>query len=126
MSATVKGYALIVDDEPDICELLSIPLRGIGFEVTTAPGIREGLEILKDETRPFTIILSDLKTPTGDGRELLAYAREHRPTVPVIFVTAYASEVKDALLAAGARLVLPKPLRLSYLLSEVQSVMGTS
>ena len=84
------GRILVVDDEDSMCQYLSILLQKEGYEVATANGGAEALKIL--ETRPADVVMTDIQMPKMDGIQLLKGIKAMDPTMPVIIMTAYASE----------------------------------
>ncbi len=99
---------LVIDDEPNYLIVLSELLRDEGFEVYTAPGGREGLEIVREVD--IDIVISDMQMPEMDGLQLLQKIKKINAGLPVIIITAYA-EVEKAVLAmqSGAFSYLAKP-----------------
>jgi DNA-binding NtrC family response regulator len=89
---------LVVDDEPSMCQFLAIMLRKEGYQVTTAHNGPEALEYVRSEE--FNCVLTDVKMPGMDGIELLEAIKQIDNTVPVVVMTAYASE-KSAIDAKG-------------------------
>jgi DNA-binding NtrC family response regulator len=81
---------LVVDDEPSMCQFLAIMLRKEGYQVTTAHNGPEALEYVRSED--FNVVLTDVKMPGMDGIELLESIKQIDNTVPVVVMTAYASE----------------------------------
>jgi len=81
---------LVVDDEPGMCQFLAIMLRKEGYQVTTASNGPEALEHVRGEE--FHCVLTDVKMPGMDGLELLDAIHELDATLPVVVMTAYASE----------------------------------
>lgn len=100
---------LVVDDDIDICALLSRFLSKNNFEVATAHSGKKALEILKLNT--FDVVLSDFRLGDMDGFEVLAKTRELNPEARVIIITGY-SDIKIAvnLIKAGAYDYVIKPL----------------
>ncbi|MCO4770346.1 MAG: sigma-54-dependent Fis family transcriptional regulator [Deltaproteobacteria bacterium] len=78
---------LVVDDEENIRHLLLVTLKKAGFEPTAAPGAREALRLLEDHS--FGVIISDVRMPGMDGRELLAATQELADPPYVIMMSAY-------------------------------------
>ncbi len=81
---------LVVDDEPGMCQFLAIMLRKEGYQVTVAHNGPEALEHVRAEE--FNVILTDIKMPGMDGLELLDAVKQIDDTVPVVVMTAYASD----------------------------------
>ncbi|MBI2469177.1 MAG: sigma-54-dependent Fis family transcriptional regulator [Candidatus Rokubacteria bacterium] len=112
---------LIADDEPAQLELVGGFLGKRGFEVSLAPGGREGLRRFGRE--PFDLVLTDQKMPDLSGLELLEAVRAQNPETPVIVMTAHGTiETAVAAIKAGATDYLTKPLNLDELLHRVQQV----
>jgi DNA-binding NtrC family response regulator len=99
---------LLVDDETGILDSLRILLRGEGYEVRTALGGVEALEVLSSD-RP-DLVVTDIRMPGVSGLEVLAQTREIDPEIPVILMTAQAS-LQSAVRAVneGAYYYLQKP-----------------
>jgi CheY-like chemotaxis protein len=118
--AASPRYVLVVDDEPDMRVNVARILRRGGHECVMAGSGEEALSLLQ-ERRP-DLILTDLRMPGMDGLALLRAVRQHVPPIPVVVVTAYASEAtaREAL-AAGASAFLAKPFTGAQLLDAVRS-----
>jgi two-component system response regulator PilR (NtrC family) len=109
-----KPRALIVDDEPDIRELLSITLGRMNIDVATAVDYRSAVKLLGGER--FDLVLTDMRLPDGDGLDLVAWIQEHRPGVPVAVITAHGNvEAAVRALKLGAFDFISKPLDLAAL-----------
>lgn len=109
---------LVVDDERNLLEVLSVALEDMGYEAVTAESAERGLELLAQ--RKVHLVLSDLRLPGLAGREFLAKVKSINPAMPVIIMTAYAS-VKDAveLIKEGAFDYIAKPFDLQALEAAV-------
>ena len=96
---------LIVDDEKNYLTILSALLEDEGFEVLTAPGGLEALEIHK--TSDLDLILTDMKMPKMDGIELLEKIKSDDPDLPVIMMTAHGTVDKavEAMQKGGISLI---------------------
>jgi two-component system NtrC family response regulator len=99
---------LIVDDEPNYLVVLSELLKDEGFEIFTAPGGEEGLQIV--ENVDLDIVITDMQMPVMNGLQFMLKVKESKKNLPVIVITAYA-EVDKAVEAmqAGAFSYLAKP-----------------
>jgi two-component system NtrC family response regulator len=109
---------LVVDDEPNYLIVLSELLRDEGFEVYTASGGKEGLEIVREVD--LDIVISDMQMPVIDGLQLLQEIKRINAELPVIIVTAYA-EIEKAVSAMqlGAFSYLAKPFSNDELLINI-------
>ena len=119
MKNQIKKKILIIDDEPDMLEMLSQRLKFENFEVTVASDGEEGLKISR-EFKPDVILL-DVKMPGMDGWEVCRTLRAD-PTmahIKIIMLTAIRS-VKEAKLA-GADLVILKPCNMDELVEIVSN-----
>src|SRR5580765_2217357 len=81
---------LVVDDEQSMTQFLGIVLRKEGFAVTTVNHGKEALERVKAEG--FDVVITDIKMPGMDGMQLLHQIKKHDPSLPVVIMTAYASQ----------------------------------
>lgn len=105
---------LIVDDERNLLEVLSVALGNMGYTAVAAESAEQALDML--DKRKINLVLTDLKLPGMSGQELLAKVKQINPVLPVILMTAYAS-VKDAvdLIKNGAYDYIVKPFDLHAL-----------
>jgi two-component system response regulator PilR (NtrC family) len=116
---------LVVDDEVDIRELLSMTLTRMGMIVDTA-GTGFDAEQLLQKYR-YDLCLTDMRLPDGDGLALLEHVGRHYPNTPVAVITAYGSaENAVAALKAGAFDYVAKPVALNQLRALVQSALKLS
>lgn len=108
------GKLLVVDDEPEVRQLLQEFLSGRGYDVMLAGSGQEALATLKAEK--LDLVLLDVAMPEMDGVETLRRIVGLHPSVPVIMVTANTDiSVTSKLLAMGAVDYIPKPFDLEYL-----------
>jgi CheY-like chemotaxis protein len=107
----VKRRALVVDDSPDVADVLTIVLREAGYEVETAYSAPQAL--MAAFARRFDVIISDIGMPGMDGYELARRLRElpeYRAT-PMVAVTGFASyDDRDRSLSEGFTAHLSKPV----------------
>jgi two-component system, NtrC family, response regulator PilR len=120
-----KPAVLVIDDEPDLCELLSITLQRMDLNPKTANSIAAGRRLLKAER--FDLCLTDMQLPDGNGLELVEWMQQHTPTVPVAVITAHGNmESAVRALKAGAFDFVSKPLDLAGLRKLVASAIKLS
>jgi two-component system response regulator PilR (NtrC family) len=116
-------HVLVVDDEPDIRELLELTLAKMGLAVQSAATIAEAKALLKD-TR-FALCLTDMRLPDGEGLELVRHIAALAGDLPVAVITAHGSaENAVAALKAGAFDYVSKPVGLAQLRALVRSALS--
>tara|TARA_R110001592_G_scaffold177076_2_gene417234 strand:+ start:34776 stop:36272 length:1497 start_codon:yes stop_codon:yes gene_type:complete len=120
-----RPYALIIDDEPDIRELLEITLIRMGIDTVSAKSVGDArLALSKQE---FDICLSDMNLPDGNGIELVSHIQENYPNLPVAMITAYGNvETAISALKAGAFDFISKPVDLKQLRNLVTAALNLS
>lgn len=126
ISPTLPGQStvLLVDDEPDLLELLSYSLVREGFRVLVGKDGIEGFEIAQQE-KPDVIVL-DIMMPKMNGIELCERLREDAQLrlTPILMLTARTGEWDEiAGLEAGADDYLPKPISPKLFLSRVKAIL---
>lgn len=122
---SARPVVLIVDDEPDLLELVSLTLSRMNLETRTAPDVTTARRLLKNEQ--FDLCLTDMRLPDGDGLDLVAWIQENRATLPVAVITAHGN-VESAVraLKLGAFDFVSKPLDLGVLRKLVGSAIRLS
>jgi DNA-binding NtrC family response regulator len=110
------GEALVVDDDPDVRELLVEHLRSRGLRVATAADGRAAIAAVERSPGYFGLILTDLQLPGADGLSVLRTAKQLNPGCHVVIITGYAS-LDSAIEAvrSGAYDYLTKPFSLGQL-----------
>jgi len=113
---------LVVDDEPNLTDLLSMALRYEGFQVRTAATGNSAVRLAR-EFRPNAVVL-DVMLPDLDGLEVLRRLRGHTPDVPVLFLTARdAVEDRIAGLTAGGDDYVTKPFSLEEVIARLRGLL---
>ncbi len=117
-----KPLALIVDDEPDILELLELTLSRMDIGVRTAASVAEAVQWLN--RRSFHFCLTDMRLPDGDGLDLIARIQEQAPGLPVAVITAHGNmDLAVKALKQGAFDFVSKPVDLGILRRLVDSAL---
>lgn len=98
---------LIVDDEPEIIELIRFFLKDEGFRVVTADNGVSARKMLTSEN--VGLIISDIRMPQEDGFQLLRYAKKNYPRIPFIFISAFTDMNTEEALRLGAQGFIRKP-----------------
>ena len=118
----IKKRALIVDDEPDIRELLSMTLEQMGLETVTAAKLSKAKKLLESEH--FDLCLTDMKMPDGNGLELVEHVQLSLPQLPIAMITAYGNiTIAVDALKKGAFDFISKPIELMRLRNIVESAL---
>ena len=121
-----QGYILVVDDVPDILELLETTLKFKGYRVVTARNGQEALDVIQRE-HP-ALIIADILMPTMDGFSLVHRLRLNSQTrdIPVIFLSAtyVTPEDKDFALTIGVTRFIEKPVNLESFLPMISEYLA--
>ena len=120
-----SSRALIVDDEADIRELLSITLERMNIDVVAAANITAATKELKNGN--FDLCLTDMKLPDGNGLDLVEWIQQNRAQLPVAVITAHGN-VESAVraLKLGAFDFISKPLDLAVLRKLISATLKLS
>lgn len=117
-----KPLALVIDDEPDICELLALTLGRMDVETEMAADVTSAKAALGK--RAFDICLTDMRLPDGDGLELVEWIQSNAPGTPVAVITAHGNvETAVQALKLGAFDFISKPLDLGNLRNIVENAL---
>jgi two-component system response regulator PilR (NtrC family) len=118
----MKPIALVVDDEPHICELLSITLERMDISTRTCFDVTAAKQALLEQA--FDLCLTDMRLPDGDGLELVEWIQREVPGTPVAVITAHGSvEAAVRALKLGAFDFVSKPLDLNDLRKLVTAAL---
>jgi CheY-like chemotaxis protein len=128
----MSGLILVVDDEPDVADLFRQQfrkeLRDSRFVMEFALSAADALERVEAaEAAKLILILSDINMPGMSGLDLLPRARQARPDVPVIMITAYGDdETRRNAAEAGAAGLFTKPIDFPELRGEIGRRLDTA
>lgn len=119
----MKSNILVIDDEPDIRELLTLTLLRMGLSCDTAADFKQGIESIKQHN--YALVLTDMRLPDGDGIEIVKFIQKNKPQMPVAVITAYGN-VEGAVntLKAGAFDYVSKPVDLTMLKQLVKTALA--
>lgn len=111
---------LIIDDEPDILELMEEEFRYCGYTTLTATSGNEAVNIL--QTSSVDIVVSDYKMPNGNGMVVLDFVNKMTKNRPIFyFVSGQADVSIEDALKAGAKKFFTKPFDLDELIRQIES-----
>ena len=117
-----QPLALIIDDEPDIRELLEITLQRMNVDTLTAGNVAEAMQLLN--SRAFDLCLADMRLPDGDGIDIVRHMGQHQPQTPVAIITAHGNmDSAVEALKAGAFDFVSKPVELPVLRRLVETAL---
>ncbi len=116
-------HVLIVEDDPAVRSLMSECLEELFYEVIKVEDANAAIVVLKSE-QPLALMISDVGLPGMNGRQLAEVARQHRPQLPVLFVTGYAANAAIRAGYLGTNMsMITKPFRFEELGSKVRDML---
>ena len=117
-----EPLALVIDDEPDICELLSLTLGRMHIRTETAGDVAGAKQLLS--SKQFDLCLTDMRLPDGDGLDLVEWMQSNAADTPVAVITAHGNvETAVQALKLGAFDYISKPLDLNNLRNIVETAL---
>lgn len=120
-----KPRVLIIDDEPDLCELLEMTLSRMGLDCESCGSVADARARI--DASGHNLCLSDLRLPDGDGIDVVEYIQQRRPELPVAVITAHGNvDAAVSALKAGAFDFVSKPLELPVLRRIVSTALKLS
>lgn len=121
----MNKQALVIDDEPDILELLTMTLSGMSIDCVTAENLAQANQALKQHK--FDLCFTDMRLPDGNGLDFVKTIQQQCPELPVAVITAHGN-VEHAVeaLKSGAFDFVSKPLKLRMLRDLVAAALKLS
>ena len=115
---------LLVEDDPDSQEMLSLILTDEGFSVITAEDGQQALNLIACASPD--LVITDIEMPNLDGIELIKRLRTHPQChhVPIVVMSAVDSGVVKDAIKAGANRATPKPMHLAVLLNVIKQLLS--
>ncbi len=125
MTKQEAKQALVIDDEPDILELLTMTLSGMSIDCVTAENLAQAHQALKQHK--FDLCFTDMRLPDGNGLDFVKTLQKQCPELPVAVITAHGN-VDHAVeaLKSGAFDFVSKPLKLRMLRDLVEAALKLS
>src|SRR5689334_10174788 len=119
---TVRPRVLVVDDEPNLVELVEDVGRGIGCTVVAAADVAEARKVIAEQD--VDLLVADLHLPDGNGINLLSDLREQHPTAAAVVITG-APSIDNAIgaIRGGAVDFLKKPFTVDQLTTHLQTAL---
>jgi two-component system, NtrC family, response regulator AtoC len=116
-----KRKILLIDDDPDMGNMMSLALKDHGINLIMAGSGREGIEKVRSELPE--LVLLDLNLPDMNGKEILKKIKETSENISIIVITGYGGErVAIDLMKAGAMDFISKPFEWGVLLKSIEDV----
>ncbi len=117
-----NSRVLVVDDDPNLTDLLVDTLETIGYVARPAASAQEALKLLANEH--FDLVISDINMPEMSGIELLQKIKREHHQLPVMLITGISTEnVKAQAFSSGADGFLAKPFRIGSIESEITKLL---
>ena len=115
---------MVVDDEPSVAAFLANALARFGYLTSTFTSAEAALQLLKDTTEQYDLVITDMTMPRMSGEDLLRESRRLRPDLPVVVCTGYsASMTPERAYELGAAGYLNKPLSVNELARQVRRIL---
>lgn len=113
---------LIVEDDRDLCAVIRLQMDLEGWEAECADGARNAAARLKERT--FDLILSDVRMPDGNGRDLLLMKNELYPKTPIILMSGFSDLTPGDAAKMGSSALLYKPFEWQHLSDLITSLIN--
>jgi two-component system, cell cycle sensor histidine kinase and response regulator CckA len=119
--SAARPTVLVVDDEDALRAAIRRLLENQGYQVIEAPNGAMALQLLEDGAAPeVSLVLTDLRMPVMDGRQLAAALARRHPSLPIVFMSGFTAQLMDLRLVSPHLTFLPKPFRDRDLLATVR------
>jgi two-component system cell cycle sensor histidine kinase/response regulator CckA len=119
--SAARPTVLVVDDEDALRASIRRLLESQGYQVLEAPNGATALQLLEDSAAPkVSLVLTDLRMPVMDGRQLAAALARRHPSLPIVFMSGFTAQLMDLRLVSPHLVFLPKPFRERDLLATVR------
>jgi two-component system, cell cycle sensor histidine kinase and response regulator CckA len=117
-----RATVLVVEDEDVLRANIRRLLEAAGYQAVEAPDGASALQLLDDSTAPMvSLVLTDLRMPIMDGRQLASALARRRPSLPIVFMSGFTAQLMDLRLVSPNLAFLAKPFRDQDLLAAVRS-----
>lgn len=121
---SLRGPALVVEDDPPIRGLVAALLGELGIEARTAADGSEALQVLSSDEAGIRLVITDIAMPGMSGLVLARHVREIRPDVPVLFMSGCSDSTLEQYGLTDDHVLLRKPFTLQDLMSGIETVVS--
>ena len=129
MTDTQLAKLLIVDDDPDIVQVLKLGLQKNSFLVNAFTNPEEALQSFKSDTESYCVLVSDMRMPALSGMQLARKVKEINPNVKVVLMTAFEirdNEFSKVFPSTSVDGFVQKPIGIKELTNKILSIIGES
>jgi len=124
MEESSKPLILVVDDEKEIRTLVRLMLEEGGYRVIDSESGRDAIAIAANSTDPVSLLITDILMPVMNGRDLAEKVASIRPTIKVLYISAYSAEILSSHnLCPDGSDYIKKPFDAKTLLAKVAQVL---
>ncbi len=116
----VRPTVLLVEDEESLRKLVQMVLATKGYEVLAARDGAAAVELFRGQSRPLSLLITDLSLPDGNGQQLAGQFRQQQPDLKVLFISGYPASI---VVEAGRTDALKKPFAPTNLLEAVENLL---
>ena len=115
---------LLVEDEPDMVQIITDILQAEGYEVTSAPDGEEALVTLKSFTPD--LIVTDISMPKMDGWDVCAKIKSNKKTenIPIAFLTARTDTISKGIGSLASAYYIEKPIKIKDLKKRIDEILN--
>jgi CheY-like chemotaxis protein len=125
-SARCSGHVLLIDDEPDVLDMMQAALARLGYAVTAHADALEALEVFKKSPNRFDVVITDQTMPGTTGLALAQKFLSIRENQPIILVTGYSEAVtQETARKAGIKSLIMKPATRNEIGQAIRNLMKT-
>ncbi len=119
----IQKSVLVVDDDPQIRDLLQRALTKVGYEVALAADGRQAISMLEESD--YDVVIADILMPERDGLEVVMYLQRERPKTPSIVISSPSNRVfLQSAELLGATRVVEKPFELEDITRAIEEVLA--
>lgn len=127
--SSTHGKILIIEDDPDIRDIIKFQLEQADHQVIEASNGEEGIDLMKKGSNLLQVglIIVDIRMPKVNGVEVINYIKANAPSIPIMVVTGYPDTLLAVnLLQQGVKDYLVKPVDKETLLNKVSAILSSS
>jgi two-component system, cell cycle sensor histidine kinase and response regulator CckA len=121
-----QPVVLVVEDEDALRANIRRLLQNAGYSVLEAQDGAAALQLLEDSANRISLVLTDLRMPVMDGRQLASALARRRPSLPIVFMSGFTAQLMDLRLVSPNVAFLAKPFRDGDLLAAVRGQLARS